>query len=96
MLELADETDSKSVDGNIVRVRPPPPAPHGDPKLLRNERFGIFYFIRQYKKAAPRNFLKTKYTNVKKAQLVGYAPNTGHPVLGVYPYEKPNCAFFWF
>ena len=25
-------------------------------------------------KAAPRNFLKTKYTNVKKAQLVGYAP----------------------
>ena len=28
VLELADETDSKSVDGNIVRVRPPPPAPH--------------------------------------------------------------------
>ena len=27
VMELADVTDSKSVDGNIVRVRVPPPAP---------------------------------------------------------------------
>ena len=26
-MELADVTDSKSVDGDIVRVRVPPPAP---------------------------------------------------------------------
>ena len=27
VLELADETDSKSVGGDTVWVRPPPPAP---------------------------------------------------------------------
>ena len=27
VMELADVTDSKSVDGDIVRVRVPPPAP---------------------------------------------------------------------
>ena len=27
VLELADEVDSKSIDGNIVRVQVPPPAP---------------------------------------------------------------------
>ena len=27
VLELADEVDSKSIDGDIVRVQVPPPAP---------------------------------------------------------------------
>ena len=27
VLELADEVDSKSIGGDTVRVRPPPPAP---------------------------------------------------------------------
>ena len=34
MLELADEADSKSVDGNIVRVQIPLPA--GDIEMLRS------------------------------------------------------------
>ena len=32
-MELADVTDSKSVDGNIVWVRVPPPAPCKKPYL---------------------------------------------------------------
>lgn len=36
--ELADEADSKSVGGNIVRVRPPQPAD----KRTRFERIGSF------------------------------------------------------
>ena len=38
VLELADETDSKSVAGNSVWVRPPPPAP----KIPNATAFGIF------------------------------------------------------
>ena len=31
VLELADEVDSKSIDGDIVRVQVPPPAPNKKP-----------------------------------------------------------------
>ena len=48
-MELADVTDSKSVDGDIVWVRVPPPAPNTE----KNEsatfwlrvRFFSYYFI---------------------------------------------------
>ena len=44
VLELADETDSKSVDGDIVRVRPPPPAPN--PRALKSARgFFVEWFL---------------------------------------------------
>ena len=40
VMELADVTDSKSVDGDIVWVRVPPPAPRKKPLLsTRQERF---------------------------------------------------------
>ncbi len=41
VLELADEVDSKSIDGNIVRVRPPPPAPIKKTASHRGKRFFI-------------------------------------------------------
>ena len=41
VMELADVTDSKSVDGDIVWVRVPPPAPK-IPNILRRGIFGIF------------------------------------------------------
>ena len=37
-MELADVTDSKSVDGNIVWVRVPPPAPRKSPPLSERQR----------------------------------------------------------
>ena len=40
--ELADEADSKSVDGNIVRVRPPLPA------LAKPVKSGFFDFEEGY------------------------------------------------
>ena len=42
-MELADVTDSKSVDGDIVRVRVPPPAPV---ECLDTQiAFGAFFFF---------------------------------------------------
>ena len=35
VLELADEVDSKSIGGDTVRVRPPPPAPKRRARLTR-------------------------------------------------------------
>ena len=42
MLELADETDSKSVGGDTVWVRPPPPAPSKQSGLFSGS--GLLYF----------------------------------------------------
>lgn len=50
VLELADETDSKSVAREGVWVRPPSPAPNRyDPNLFpRRDGFGFFqFFIRK-------------------------------------------------
>ena len=47
VMELADVTDSKSVDGDIVWVRVPPPAPNStnpNPKPI-GEGFGFVIFI---------------------------------------------------
>ncbi len=47
-MELVDVTDSKSVGGDIVWVRVPPPAPDNyNPILifLSEERFGLFILI---------------------------------------------------
>ena len=45
-MELADVTDSKSVDGDIVWVRVPPPAPNGiNPNLfIVGDGFGFILF----------------------------------------------------
>ena len=50
VMELVDVTDSKSVGGNIVRVRVPPPAPKQDnPNLLLiGEGFGFFVFFERF------------------------------------------------
>ena len=46
-MELADVTDSKSVDGDIVWVRVPPPAPYSiNPNLMPiGEGFGFVLFL---------------------------------------------------
>ena len=51
VLELADEVDSKSIDGDIVRVQVPPPAPkHSNPNLLPiGETFGFVVFLKDVK-----------------------------------------------
>ena len=41
MMELADVTDSKSVDGDIVWVRVPPPAPNPKGASMVSLGFGI-------------------------------------------------------
>ena len=42
VLELADEVDSKSIGGDTVRVRPPPPAPK---KEKTHSVFSFFRFL---------------------------------------------------
>ena len=42
VLELADEVDSKSIDGNIVRVQVPPPAPIYKPFSLIFVKMAFF------------------------------------------------------
>ena len=43
MSELADEADSKSVDGNIVRVRPPLPALQNPSKIGRSQDLKSYF-----------------------------------------------------
>ena len=49
-MELADVTDSKSVDGDIVWVRVPPPAPNStNPNLMPiGEGFGFVVFLNDF------------------------------------------------
>ena len=42
VMELADVTDSKSVDGDIVWVRVPPPAPNGRRVSFETRRFSPY------------------------------------------------------
>ena len=44
VLELADEVDSKSIDGDIVRVQVPPPAPKSQIKPNGLVWDFLFYF----------------------------------------------------
>ena len=41
-MELADVTDSKSVGGNTVRVRPPPPAPKKERTFVYQDKGSFF------------------------------------------------------
>ena len=43
--ELADEADSKSVGGNIVRVQVPQPALNVEPETWRIRWFQVFYYL---------------------------------------------------
>ena len=86
--------NSKSVDGNIVRVRPPPPAPHWDPKLLRNERFGIFYFIRQYKYKRCREISWKQNTRMWKRRSWYDMPQYWTPSIGGISVWKTELRVF--
>ena len=44
------------------------------PNFLEMRGLGSFILSVSINKSGAEKFLKTKYTNVKKAQLVGYAP----------------------
>ncbi len=74
MLELADEVDSKSIDGNIVRVQVPPPAPQTNLPCFTGEIFfGCYERNRNDEKviyAIISNVeLGESQTNVKAARL---------------------------
>ena len=49
VLELADEVDSKSIDGDIVRVQVPPPAPNSRNPNSKpvGEGFGFLYVFEE-------------------------------------------------
>ena len=58
MMELVDVTDSKSVDGNIVWVRVPLPAPNQyNPNqiFLIRDGFGLFVFFEKFEDTHFRN-----------------------------------------
>ena len=58
VMELADVTDSKSVDGNIVWVRVPLPAPNQyNPNqiFLIGDGFGLFVFFEKFEDTHFRN-----------------------------------------
>ena len=51
VLELADEVDSKSIDGDIVRVQVPPPAPKQyNPNQIFpvGDGFGLFVYFEKF------------------------------------------------
>ena len=59
---MADAPDSKSGDGDIVRVQVPPPAPNQyNPNLFPiGDGFGLFIFFDRYETAYFRNGVKRK------------------------------------
>ncbi len=65
VLELADETDSKSVVRKDVWVQVPPPAPNQyNPNLFPiGDGFGLFVFFDRYETAYFRNGVKRKPTS---------------------------------
>ena len=64
-MELADVTDSKSVDGDIVWVRVPPQAPNQYNSNLFpiGDGFGLFVFFDRYEATYFRNGVKRKPTS---------------------------------
>ena len=62
VMELVDVTDSKSVGGDIVWVRVPPPAPNQyNPNLFPiGNGFGLFVFFDRYEKIYFPNGVKRK------------------------------------
>ena len=65
VMELVDVTDSKSVGGDIVWVRVPPPAPNQyNPNLFPiGDGFGLFVFFDRYETTYFRNGVKRKPTS---------------------------------
>ena len=65
VMELADVTDSKSVGGDTVWVRVPPPAPNQyNPNLFPiGDGFGLFVFFDRYESTYFRNGVKRKPTS---------------------------------
>ena len=66
------------------------------PNFLEMRGLGFFILSVSINISGAEKFLENKIHECEKGAVGMICPNTGHPVLGVYPYEKPNCAFFWF